>query len=80
MDRRKNYYVVLDTETCNTLEQPLPYDIGWVICDKEGTIYEEHSFVIADTFIDMSEVMQTAYYAEKLPRYKQDMRRSDEYY
>ena len=66
---KKKYFIVLDTETCNSLEQPLPYDIGWAICDRLGHIYEERSFVVAETFLDMKDVMQTAYYAEKIPSY-----------
>ena len=74
MSRQKNYYVVLDTETANSVEQPLPYDIGWVICDRDGNIYEERSFVVAETFIDMKDVMQSAYYAEKIPQYWEDIK------
>ena len=74
MSRQKNYYVVLDTETANSVEQPLPYDIGWTICDRDGNIYEERSFVVAETFIDMKDVMQSAYYAEKIPQYWEDIK------
>ena len=71
---RKNYYLVLDTETCNTIEQPLPYDIGWVVCDRKGNIYERRSFVITETFCDMQNTMQSAYYAEKIPQYWEDIK------
>lgn len=70
----RKYYIVLDTETCNTIEQPLPYDIGWVVCDRHGNIYERKSFVVADVFIDMRDVMQSAYYAEKIPQYWEDIK------
>lgn len=70
---RKNYFVVLDTETCNTIEQPLPYDIGWVVCDSKGNIYERKSYIIAETFLNMRDVMQSAYYAEKIPQYWKDI-------
>lgn len=70
---RKEKFIVLDTETCNTIEQPIPYDIGWVICDKNGNIYEERSFVVAEVFCDMADVMQSAYYAEKIPNYWEDI-------
>ncbi len=70
----KKYFVVLDTETCNTVEQPLPYDIGWVICDRFGNIFEERSFVVAETFLDMKDVMKSAYYAEKIPQYWEDIK------
>lgn len=71
---KKKYFIVLDTETCNTVEQPLPYDIGWVICDKWGHIFEERSFVVAETFLDMKDVMKSAYYAEKIPQYWEDIK------
>jgi len=67
-------FIVLDTETCNSIEQPLPYDIGWVVCDKKGNIYEKRSFVVAEVFCDMKDVMQSAYYAEKIPHYWDDIK------
>jgi hypothetical protein len=73
MGRNKNYYIVLDVETCNTIEQPLPYDIGWVVCDRYGNIYERHSYIISEIFFGMHDVMKSAYYAEKIPQYFQDL-------
>ena len=70
----KKYFIVLDTETLNTVEQPIPYDIGWVVCDRDGNIYEERSFVVAETFCDMKDVMVSAYYAEKIPQYWEDIK------
>ena len=67
-------YLVIDTETCNTIEQPLPYDVGYAICDRYGNIVLEKSFVVAETFLDMPEAMQSAYYAEKIPRYWEDIK------
>lgn len=54
MDRRINYLMGLDTETCNglviddklDLSQSIVYDIGWVVTDKQGRIYETRSFLI----------------------------------
>ena len=74
MSRTKEMYLVIDTETCNTIEQPLPYDIGYAICDRYGNIVLEKSFVVAETFLDMPEAMQSAYYAEKIPRYWEDIK------
>lgn len=71
---KKEYLMVLDTETCNTLEQPLPYDIGYAICDRQGNIYLERSFVVADIFLDLAETMKSAYYAEKIPQYWEDLK------
>lgn len=68
-DKRIHYYLVLDTETTNGLEQPLVYDIGGCIADKQGRIYETFSFVIRDIFVYERTLMQTAYYANKIPDY-----------
>ena len=70
----KEYFLVVDTETANTIEQPLPYDIGYAICDRYGNIYVERSFVVAEIFCDMKDTMQSAYYAEKIPSYWDDMK------
>ena len=35
---QKEYFMVLDTETANSVEQPLPYDIGYAICDRQGNV------------------------------------------
>lgn len=69
IDRRRNYIVVLDTETANDLEYPLTYDIGWAIVDKWGTVYRKRSFVNREIFFLEKDLMQSAYYAEKLPIY-----------
>lgn len=71
---RKNYFIVVDTETANTIEQPLPYDIGWVVCDSKGNIYERRSYVVAEIFLGMKDLMESAYYAEKIPAYWDDIR------
>lgn len=65
----KHYYLVIDTETANGMDDPLTYDIGFAIIDRSGTIYETYSFVVRDIFYDMSDVMQSAYYNKKIPRY-----------
>ena len=68
----------LDTETCNgivtkddklDLSQSLVYDIGWAICDKRGNVYKTRSFVLYETFVEMKDVMTSAYYADKIPNY-----------
>lgn len=77
MDKRRKYYMGLDTETCNgimvndklDLSQSLVYDIGWAICDKRGNVYKTRSFVLYETFVGMKDVMTSAYYAEKIPNY-----------
>lgn len=77
MDKRINYLIGLDTETCNALmvddkldlSQSLVYDLGWAVTDKRGRIYKTRSYVIAEIFCDMKDVMKSAYYAEKIPNY-----------
>lgn len=69
MDRRKHYFLVLDTETANSLENPLVYDMGWAIVDKYGKVYKTESFVNREIFFEEAELMQSSYYAHKLPLY-----------
>lgn len=73
MDNRIHYYLVLDTETANGLDQPFVYDIGGVVTDKQGRIYERFSFVVRDIFVYERALMQTAYYANKIPEYVEDI-------
>lgn len=68
IDKRKHYIMMLDVETAGGFDQKLVYDFGFAIADKQGNIYEEHSFVIEEIFTQ-TELMQSAYYAEKLPMY-----------
>ncbi len=73
---------MLDCETapCDyTIDEVTPinmlvYDLGWVVTDKRGIVYETRSFVNADIFLDEKELMQSAYYAEKIPRYWEDIK------
>ena len=69
MDKRKSYYMVFDTETANGLDDPLVYDYGCAIVDKQGKVYETLSLIIDDVFNGMAELMKTAYYANKIPMY-----------
>lgn len=83
MDKRVRYFIGLDTETCNAiikadgdldLSQSLVYDLGWVVTDKRGKIYLSRSYVIYETFVGMADVMQSAYYAKKIPQYWKDIK------
>lgn len=65
----KDYYLVLDVETANSTDDPLVYDLGFAVCDPKGNIYEAESYVVSDIFYKETELMQTAYYHEKLPKY-----------
>ena len=75
MARKKEMYLVIDTETCNTLEQPLVYDIGYAIADRNGNVVLERSFLVAEIFLDKKDIMSSAYYAEKIPMYWEDVKK-----
>lgn len=66
-------YLMFDTETANDIDCPLCYDFGFSVIDEQGKVYEQGSYVIADIFLDNS-LMQTAYFAEKIPQYWQDIK------
>lgn len=82
MDKRINYLIGLDTETCNgilvddklDLTQSLVYDIGWAVVDKRGKVYRTRSFVVREIFYGIRDVMRSAYYADKIPQYEQDIK------
>lgn len=61
-------YIVLDTETTNSLDDPIVYDLGWAVVDYSGKVYQTYSFVVADVFLD-AELMASAYFADKIPTY-----------
>lgn len=77
IDRRISYFLVFDTETANSLDNPLMYDLGFAVVDKRGKVYEKFSLIIADIFFGMSDIMKTAYYAEKLPKYFEEIKKGE---
>jgi len=79
MARKKEFLLVLDTETCNSVNEPLPYDIGWAVCDRQGNIYVRRSYVVEEIFCDMKDVMASAYYAKKIPMYWEDIKSGKRY-
>ena len=69
----KHFYLMVDTETCGTLDNAYVYDLGMAIVDRKGKVYAKYSFVIHEVFYGMSELMATAYYSNKLPQYFEDI-------
>ena len=67
-------YIVFDTETTNSLDDPIFFDIGWAVIDSEGSVYETASYVNADVFLD-DELMASAYFIEKVPQYWEDIKK-----
>lgn len=81
-DKRKKYFLGIDTETTNALEtedgkldlsNSLVYDVGWQIIDRRGNVFLERSYVVAEIFLDMP-LMKSAYFAEKIPQYWEDIK------
>lgn len=58
------------------IAKPLVYDIGWTITDRQGHIYDRKQFLIAETF-SVPAVFNTAYYADKRPRYLEMLQRGE---
>jgi len=66
-------FIVLDTETTNSLDDPLVYDCGWSVINEQNETLLTRSFVNADIFIDEPSLMKSAYFAEKIPMYFEDI-------
>lgn len=86
IDRRKKYFMVLDTETCpidRELEEVTPanmlvYDLGYTITDKKGNVYRTGSYVISDIFFgEFYTKMQSSYYANKIPKYMEQIAKGE---
>ena len=82
IDRRRNYGIVFDTETANTglnedgqlfFKDGLFYDFGFSVVDTKGNVYEEYSFINTDIFFE-KELMNSAYYKNKVPKYWKDIK------
>jgi hypothetical protein len=71
------YVAIVDTETTSlnraakAFSTCLVYDFGYVISDTKGNIVVKRSFINDDVFSNPS-LMETAYYAEKLPMYHEN--------
>jgi len=75
-------YLFMDSETAETpkIDGQLDvgngqvYDLGLMVIDDEGKIYEKISLINEDVFFRMPQSMQEAYFANKIPQYLEDMR------
>lgn len=63
-------FLIIDTETANGFAHPLCYDVGGVVVDATGFIYERFHWAVLE-IIGNPHIMDTAYYAEKMPLYWQ---------
>lgn len=66
---KKHFYLVVDVETTNDTNDPLVYDFGYAVTDRMGRIYETGSYINRDIFFGMRDLMDSAYYAHKIPTY-----------
>lgn len=75
-------YLFMDSETAETpkIDGQLDvgngqvYDLGLMVIDDEGKVYEKISLINEDVFFRMPQSMQEAYFADKIPQYLEDMR------
>lgn len=90
-DRRKKYYLILDTETATlpyaknfegkarqkiAIAKPLVYDLGWKIIDRKGNVYARKNYLITEIF-SVPAIFNTAYYAEKRPLYLEKLAKGE---
>ena len=66
-------FLVIDTETTNSIDDPFCYDVGFAVVNAAGEVFETHSYVVADIFLD-DELMASAYFAEKIPQYWEEIK------
>jgi len=91
LDRRRKYFLVLDSETATlpyaqkfegssrqkiAIAKPLIYDFGWQIIDYRGRVYRRRSFLISEIF-SVPSVFNTAYYASKRPLYLEKLKKGE---
>lgn len=66
--------LMVDTETTNSIDDPLVYDVGFAVVEiPSGKIIEEHSYVVADIFLN-KDLMSSAFFADKVPSYWNDIK------
>lgn len=73
IDRRRKYIGVVDVETAGGFGNPQVYDIGFAITNKQGDIFETKSLIIKEVF-ENQELMEGAYYYNKMPLYKEKLK------
>ena len=70
---RRHLYLLIDTETANSIDCPICYNVAWCIIDQYGNVYASGNFINSDVFFGMADLMQTAYYADKIPLYMEQI-------
>ena len=75
-------FLFMDSETAETnmvdgqldVSNGQVYDLGLMVIDEQGKVYDKISLVNEDVFFGMPQSMQEAYFADKIPQYLEDMR------
>ena len=75
-------YLFMDSETAETnvvngqldVANGQVYDLGLMVIDENGKVYDQISMVNEDVFFRMPESMQNAFFADKIPQYLVDIR------
>ena len=75
-------FLFMDSETAETnvvngqldVTNGQVYDLGLMVIDENGKVYDQISMVNEDVFFGMPQSMSEAYYAEKIPQYLEDIR------
>jgi len=65
--------IMVDTETTNSIDDPICYDVGFAVIDKNGMTFDQYSYVVADIFLD-EELMSSAYFIDKIPQYWEEIK------
>ena len=76
MIKTKDKILMIDCETTNTIDDPIVYDVGLEVFDLTGRTYDSASYINSDIFEDEN-LMATAYYAEKIPIYKEQIEKGE---
>lgn len=74
---RKLIGLLIDTETANTLDDPLMYDFALAVIDIYGRIFFKVHIIISDIFYGEADLMKSAYFANKLPQYHEAIRNGE---
>lgn len=73
--RKNENAIIVDTETANSIEYPLPYDVSYYVYNKKNNeVLASRAFVVYEIFVGQKEMMESAYYADKRPQYEADIK------
>lgn len=73
---KRHKYLLIDTETANSLDDPIVYNLAGNVIDQHGRVYETGNFLNMDIFADAA-FMSSAYYANKIPQYYEQIQKKE---